>query len=63
LAPPFVLDYVVAHEVAHLRELNHEPRFWRLVDTLVPHVTRAQAWLEDNGALLHRYAPRQRTFN
>ena len=63
LAPPFVLDYVVAHEVAHLRELNHEPRFWRLVDTLVPHVARAQAWLEDNGAHLHRYAPRQRMFD
>ncbi len=63
LAPPFVLDYVVAHEVAHLRELNHEPRFWRLVDTLVPHVARAQTWLGDNGAHLHRYAPRQRAFD
>jgi predicted metal-dependent hydrolase len=63
LAPPFVLDYVVAHEVAHLKEMNHEPRFWRLVDSLIPHVARAQAWLGDNGALLHRYAPRQRMFD
>lgn len=63
LAPPFVLDYVVAHEVAHLREMNHYPRFWRLVDTMVPHVARAQTWLSDNGALLHRYAPRQRMFD
>ncbi|MEJ0043753.1 MAG: M48 family metallopeptidase [Rhizomicrobium sp.] len=36
LAPDFVLDYVVAHEVAHLREMNHGPRFWKLVRTLVP---------------------------
>jgi hypothetical protein len=51
---------VVAHEVAHLRELNHRPRFWRLVDTLVPHVERSQEWLSVHGALLHRYAPRSR---
>lgn len=60
LAPPFVLDYVVAHEVAHLRELNHKPRFWRLVETLTPDVQRSVNWLSDNGALLHRYAPRNR---
>jgi len=58
LAPPPVLDYVVAHEVAHLRELNHRPRFWRLVDELVPEVEKSQAWLSAHGALLHRYAPR-----
>jgi len=61
LAPPQVLDYVVAHEVAHLRELNHRPRFWRLVDLLVSDVERSQKWLSKNGALLHRYAPRHRT--
>jgi predicted metal-dependent hydrolase len=60
LAPPAVLDYVVAHEVAHLRELNHRPRFWRLVELLVPEIEKSQAWLSDHGALLHRYAPRQR---
>jgi predicted metal-dependent hydrolase len=60
LAPPAVLDYVVAHEVAHLRELNHRPRFWRLLDELVDDVARHQNWLSDNGALLHRYAPRNR---
>ena len=58
LAPPSVLDYVVAHEVAHLRELNHRPRFWRLVELLVPDVEKSQAWLSEHGALLHRYAPR-----
>ena len=56
LAPPFVLDYVVAHEVAHLRELNHGPRFWLLVRELVGDVKRPQAWLRQHGAGLHRYA-------
>jgi hypothetical protein len=62
LAPPLVLDYVVAHEVAHLRELNHKPRFWRLVESLVPEIEKSQAWLSEHGALLHRYAPRYRPF-
>lgn len=60
LAPPHVLDYVVAHECCHLREMNHAPRFWRLVDTLIEHSERSQRWLSENGALLHRYAPRNR---
>jgi predicted metal-dependent hydrolase len=55
LAPPFVADYVVAHEVAHLRELNHGPRFWRLVRSLVPDIETPQAWLRKNGTALHRY--------
>jgi predicted metal-dependent hydrolase len=58
LAPAFVLDYVVAHEVAHLREMNHGPRFWKLVHELVDDVKRPQAWLHKNGVSLHRYAPR-----
>jgi predicted metal-dependent hydrolase len=61
LAPPSVLEYVVAHEVAHLREHNHSPRFWRLVDLLVPDVDKSQKWLSENGTLLHRYAPRNRS--
>jgi predicted metal-dependent hydrolase len=60
LAPPAVLDYVVAHEVAHLRELNHRPRFWRLVESLGPSIDESQDWLSQHGALLHRYAPRSR---
>jgi predicted metal-dependent hydrolase len=59
LAPPFVLDYVVAHEVAHLREMNHAPRFWRLVEYLVPNIKRPQHWLSKNGAALHRYASKR----
>ena len=55
LAPPFVLDYLAAHEVAHLVEMNHSRRFWRLVDRICPHVTRAKAWLDVHGTDLHRY--------
>ena len=46
MAPPFVLDYVAAHEVAHLREMNHGPRFWRLVERMVGDSTAAQDWLQ-----------------
>ncbi len=54
-APPFVLDYVAAHEVAHLREMNHGPRFWRLVRDAVPAMQTARLWLKANGAELHRF--------
>lgn len=54
-APEFVLDYVVAHEVAHLVELNHSARFWRLVELICPHAERARSWLKQNGLSLHRY--------
>jgi hypothetical protein len=55
LAPPFVLDYVAAHEVAHLRELNHGARFWRLVRSAAPRADEARNWLKENGARLHQY--------
>jgi len=55
LAPEWVLDYVVAHEVAHLREMNHGPRFWALVHALVPDPAAARAWLGRHGGSLHRY--------
>jgi predicted metal-dependent hydrolase len=55
LAPPFVLDYLAAHEVAHLVEMNHSPRFWRLVQRLYPGLARAKAWLDVHGTDLHRY--------
>ena len=42
LAPRFVLDYVVAHEVAHLRELNHSNRFWRITETLTADMAKAR---------------------
>jgi predicted metal-dependent hydrolase len=55
LAPDFVLDYLAAHEVAHLVEMNHSPRFWRLVQRLCPDHERAKIWLDVHGADLHRY--------
>ena len=55
LAPDYVLDYVAAHEVAHLREMNHGPRFWRLVLTHCPYARAAKQWLKANGREVHRY--------
>lgn len=54
-APPYVLDYLAAHEVAHLIELNHSRRFWRLVERLYPGIERAKVWLDLHGTDLHRY--------
>ena len=55
LAPPIVLDYVAAHEVAHLAEMNHGPRFWALVRKTMPEMDVAKAWLLKHGLDLHRY--------
>jgi predicted metal-dependent hydrolase len=53
LAPPPVLDYVVIHELAHLRELNHSPRFWAILAAHCPDYPRHQTWLKEYGATLH----------
>jgi hypothetical protein len=53
LAPPFVLRYVAAHEVAHLVELNHSPAFWRLNAELDPNHREARLWLKRYGRTLH----------
>jgi predicted metal-dependent hydrolase len=55
LAPPHVLDYLAAHEAAHLVELSHAPRFWHIVRGICPEMDRAKAWLDAHGADLHRY--------
>jgi predicted metal-dependent hydrolase len=55
LAPRHVMDYVVAHEVAHLREMNHGPKFWKLCDEICRTVDGAREWLEENGTDLYRY--------
>jgi len=54
LAPPWVLDYVVAHEACHLREMNHSPRFWALVEACTADRARAEGWLRENGPALLR---------
>lgn len=50
-----MLDYVVAHEAAHLAEMNHGPRFWALVAELCPDADAARGWLRRHGARLRRY--------
>lgn len=54
MAPPQVLDYVAAHEVAHLAQMNHSPAFWAVVGRLMPGYDAPRAWLRANGAALHR---------
>lgn len=55
LAPEQILDYVVAHEVAHLVQMNHSPAFWAVVESLVGDHRPARRWLKINGAGLHRF--------
>ena len=55
MAPPPILDYVAAHEVAHLAEMNHGPRFWALVAKTCRHTEDAKRWLQAYGLDLHRY--------
>lgn len=54
LAPPAVLDYVAAHEVAHLVEMNHSPAYWAVVDRICPGWQGQRAWLRAHGQSLHR---------
>jgi predicted metal-dependent hydrolase len=55
LAPPFVLDYVAAHEVAHLVEMNHSDAFWSTVEKALPEMARGRAWLKAHGRDLMIY--------
>lgn len=52
MAPRPVIAYLVAHEVAHLQEMNHGPRFWKLCEELCPDTNRCKAWLKRNGTAL-----------
>ena len=54
LAPESVLDYVVAHEVCHLRRPDHSPAFWELVHQVCPGADAARGWLREHGPELHR---------
>lgn len=53
-APAAVLDYVVAHEVGHLAEMNHSARFWATVDQLTGDMEKSRGWLKRHGTRLHR---------
>jgi predicted metal-dependent hydrolase len=55
MAPPLVLDYVAAHEVAHLAEMNHSARFWAIVADLMPEYQTQRRWLKSQGHALHSY--------
>jgi len=55
LAPDYVLDYVSAHEVAHLVEMNHSKAFWSEVRKTLPDMERGKYWLKENGQKLMRY--------
>jgi len=51
-APMSVIDYVVVHELTHLIEANHTPRFWNIVKAQIPNVEKPKQWLKENGQLL-----------
>ena len=55
MAPPPVLDYVAAHEVAHLVELNHSAAYWAIVDRICPGYQAHRKWLRTHGGTLHQY--------
>lgn len=56
MAPGPVINYLVAHEVAHLREMNHGTKFWKLCEELCPDTDRCKAWLKKNGNALQAIA-------
>ncbi|MCW2949829.1 MAG: hypothetical protein JWN41_842, partial [Thermoleophilia bacterium] len=60
LAPPWVLDSIVVHELCHIDELNHSERFWALLDERYPRHTEASEWLRDHGSALRVTRPEAR---
>ncbi|MDH5772094.1 MAG: M48 family metallopeptidase [Rhodospirillaceae bacterium] len=55
MAPEYVLDYIVAHEVAHLAHHDHSDNFWQLAEKLAVDMPSAHGWLDENGKTLHSY--------
>lgn len=54
-SPPFVLDYIILHELMHLRHMNHSTRYWREVQRVCPDYQNAERWLKQNAALLRPF--------
>ena len=57
LVPPDVMDYVVVHELCHIREMNHSAKFWSLVETVIPDYAARRKWLREQGGELIRRLP------
>lgn len=53
LLPPPVIDYVIVHELAHLKEMNHSPKFWKQVENAMPDYKTHRNWLKENGNKIH----------
>lgn len=55
LMPDEIRDYVIVHELAHLKEMNHSSRFWREIEKIIPDYNPKRKWLQDNGfVFIHR---------
>jgi predicted metal-dependent hydrolase len=52
MAPSRVVDYVVVHELCHLKQHDHSPQFWKLVESIMPDYLESKEWLRINGASL-----------
>jgi len=52
MAPVYVIDYIIVHELAHLIEPNHTPEFWNIISVQLPDYKKAKSWLKQNGNLL-----------
>jgi predicted metal-dependent hydrolase len=52
MAPPAIIDYVIVHELMHIKEKNHSPKFWKLVEAIVPEYKTHRSWLKENN---HRF--------
>lgn len=57
LAPPEVIDYVIVHELCHLKQMNHSPKFWDEVEKIMPDYRQAKQWLKETGESLIRRLP------
>ena len=60
MAPAYVLDYLAAHEVAHIVHMDHSPQFWKVTHKLCARTDEAEAWLKTKGADLHRFGAAKR---